>query len=72
MVPGPGAGPPIEVAADVVEPLGADTLVFSQAGDRELVARVPPSTARRRGDRLRLHPEIARMHLFDPETEARI
>jgi multiple sugar transport system ATP-binding protein len=72
VAPGPGAGPPIEVAADVVEPLGADTLVFFQAGDRELVARVPPGTARRRGDRLQLHPEIARMHLFDPATQARI
>jgi multiple sugar transport system ATP-binding protein len=72
VVPGPDAGPPIDVAAEVVEPLGADTLVFFNAGGREMVARVPPGTARRRGDRVRLHPEVARMHLFDPSTEARI
>jgi multiple sugar transport system ATP-binding protein len=72
VAPGPNTGPPIEIAADVVEPLGADTLVFFNTGGREMVARVPPGAARRRGDRVRLHPEISRMHLFDPSTEARI
>jgi multiple sugar transport system ATP-binding protein len=72
MASGPTSAPPIEIAADVVEPLGADTLVFFNLAGRELVARVPPGAARRRGDRLRLHPEVSRMHLFDPSTEARI
>jgi multiple sugar transport system ATP-binding protein len=72
VVPGPGTGPPIEIAAEVVEPLGADTLVFFNTAGREMVARVPPGAARRRGDRVRLHPEVSRMHLFDPSTEARI
>ncbi len=70
--PGPNSGPPIDIAADVVEPLGADTLVFFNTGGREMVARVPPGAARRRGDRVRLHPELSRIHLFDPSTEARI
>jgi ABC-type sugar transport system ATPase subunit len=72
VAPGPNSGPPVEVAAEVVEPLGADTLVFFNAGGREMVARVPPGAARRRGDRVRLHPELTRIHLFDPATEARI
>ena len=63
---------PIDIVADVVEPLGADTLVFFNTGGREMVARVPPGAARRRGDRVRLHPDVSRMHLFDPSTEARI
>jgi multiple sugar transport system ATP-binding protein len=71
-VPGPTAGPPIEVAVEVVEPLGADTLVFFTTGGREMVARVAPGAARRRGDRVRLHPEVSHMHLFDPNTEHRI
>ena len=45
---------------------------FFTAGGREMVARVPPGAARRRGDRVRLHPEVSHMHLFDPSTEARI
>jgi multiple sugar transport system ATP-binding protein len=72
VLPGPNSGPPIDIAADVVEPLGADTLVFFNTGGREMVARVPPGAARRRGDRVRLHPELSRIHLFDPSTEARI
>jgi len=72
VAPGPDTAPPIEIAAEVVEPLGADTLVFFTAGGRELVARVPPGAARRRGDRVRLHPDVSRIHLFDPATEARI
>jgi multiple sugar transport system ATP-binding protein len=69
---GPETAAPIDIAADVVEPLGADTLVFFNTGGREMVARVPPGAARRRGDRVRLHPDVSRMHLFDPSTEARI
>jgi len=72
VAPGPDTAPPIDIAADVVEPLGADTLVFFNTGGRELVARVPPGAARRRGDRVRLHPNLSRMHLFDPATQARI
>ena len=72
VAPGPTTAPPIDIAADVVEPLGADTLVFFSAGGREMVARVPPGAARRRGDHVRLHPDLSRMHLFDPATEARI
>jgi multiple sugar transport system ATP-binding protein len=72
VMPGPNSGPPIDIAAEVVEPLGADTLVFFNTGGREMVARVPPGAARRRGDRVRLHPELSRIHLFDPSTEARI
>ena len=62
----------VEVAASVVEPLGADTLVFFEISGLEMVARVPPEAARDTGDCVRLRPDLRRMHLFDPATGARI
>jgi len=62
----------VEVAASVVEPLGSDTLVFFEISGLEMVARVPPEAARDTGDRIRLRPDLRRMHLFDPATGTRI
>jgi multiple sugar transport system ATP-binding protein len=61
-----------EVVASVVEPLGADTLAFFEIAGSEMVARVPPDAVRNSGDRLRLRPDLRRMHLFDPATGKRI
>jgi multiple sugar transport system ATP-binding protein len=65
-------GRAIEAAASVVEPLGADTLVFFEIAGHEMVGRVPPQAARAAGDRVLLVPDLDHMHLFDPETEKRI
>jgi len=62
----------VEVAASVVEPLGSDTLVFFEISGLEMVARLPPEAARHPGDRVRLRPDLRRMHLFDPASGARI
>jgi|SRR5689334_8455178 len=62
----------IEVAASLVEPLGTDTLVFFEISGLEMVARLPPEAVRNAGDRVRLRPDLRRMHLFDPATGARI
>jgi multiple sugar transport system ATP-binding protein len=67
-----GDGSAFEVVASVVEPLGADTLVFFDLAGSEMVARVPPDAARNSGDRLRLRPDLRRAHLFDPGTGKRI
>jgi len=62
----------VQVAVSVIEPLGADTLVFFEISGLEMVARVPPEAARDTGDRVRLRPDLRRMHLFDPATGTRI
>ncbi len=62
----------LEVTVSVVEPLGADTLAYFEVARHEMVARVPPEAARNSGDRLRLRPDLRRMHLFDPATGKRI
>ena len=56
----------------LVEPLGADTLVFFEISGLEMVARLPPEAARGTGDRVRLRLDLRRMHLFDPATGTRI
>jgi multiple sugar transport system ATP-binding protein len=58
-------GPALDVTAEVVEPLGSDTLVFFAIGASELVARLPPSLPIRPGDTVRLWPDLDRLHLFD-------
>jgi multiple sugar transport system ATP-binding protein len=51
---------------EVVEPLGAETLVYCRAGGHRAVARVHPDMAVGRGDHVTLIPEAAHMHFFDP------
>ncbi len=57
-------GLPAEV--EVVEPLGAETLVYCRSGEHRAVARIDPETRIGRGDRVTLIPEAAHLHFFDP------
>ncbi len=58
----------LHVRPEVIEPLGSDTLVFFSIKSQEVVARLPPRTIRTEADKLRLFPDLERMHLFDPRT----
>jgi multiple sugar transport system ATP-binding protein len=51
---------------EVVEPLGAETLVYCRAGNHRAVARVHPDLAVMRGDRVTLSPIAEHIHFFDP------
>jgi ABC-type sugar transport system ATPase subunit len=64
----PGDGPALEAPVEVVEPLGSDTLVVLAVAGRELIARLPPHLPVRPGERLKLWPDLDRMHLFDAAT----
>jgi multiple sugar transport system ATP-binding protein len=66
--PGEDGAARLEVIAEVIEPLGSDTLVFFEVGAREMVARLPPDRAYATGQPLTLHPDLARLHLFDART----
>jgi ABC-type sugar transport system ATPase subunit len=59
-------------AAVVVEPLGSDTVVSLDVGGHPLIARVPPKTVRRAGERVALAIDAANIHLFDHATERRL
>ncbi|MEO7854419.1 MAG: sn-glycerol-3-phosphate ABC transporter ATP-binding protein UgpC [Rubrivivax sp.] len=60
------------VRAEVIEPLGSDTLVFFSIGRREVVARLPPSTRVASGDTIHLSIDAAQLHLFDGGSEKAI
>jgi ABC-type sugar transport system ATPase subunit len=50
----------------VVEPLGAETLVYCRTGEHRAVARIDPEVPVGRGDKVTLVPESAHLHFFDP------
>jgi multiple sugar transport system ATP-binding protein len=62
------------MAAEVLfmEPMGADTLGWFQAGEHRLSARLVPRVARGIGGRVRLSLLSDHVSLFDPSSEARL
>ncbi|WP_016854510.1 sn-glycerol-3-phosphate import ATP-binding protein UgpC [Halomonas smyrnensis] len=64
----------LSVRVELVEPLGADTLVHArlEGQDDPVVARVDGIRAVAEGDSLALRPDAGRLHLFDPETGQRL
>ena len=59
----------MDVVVDVVEPLGAEVLMYmSGAGAKQVVGRFDPNHRARVGDRLTVGFEQDHLHLFDPET----
>ncbi len=67
----PGGGS-ILLEVELVEPLGADTLVHGRLHGAELTARLPSHAECAPGQRLSLTIEPENLHLFDAETGKRI
>ena len=65
-----GEGLPAEVV--VVEPTGADTQLFCRFNGQEVTSLVRERVDCRAGDHIRLVPDLARAHLFDVATGARL
>jgi multiple sugar transport system ATP-binding protein len=55
----------MQAVVEVVEPLGADTLVFTRMSGHPVVARVRPDIRPKPGDTVELRFNLARSHLFD-------
>jgi multiple sugar transport system ATP-binding protein len=63
----------IRATVDVVEPLGAETIVIASVdGDQSVVARVDPHVPLAAGDQVELLVDPHKMHAFDLETEQNI
>ena len=60
----------VDATVDVVEPLGAETLLHFRVGDVKSVVRVAAGIAIRPGAPLQLHADLGRAHCFDPQTGA--
>jgi multiple sugar transport system ATP-binding protein len=67
-----GATARIEGVIDMLEPLGSDILVTVQAGGASLTARCTDKGQFRPGQKLVLHFDPARLHLFDSKTQTRL
>jgi multiple sugar transport system ATP-binding protein len=60
----------VDSTVEVVEPLGNEILLDVRAGAHLMVARVDPATRVKVHDSVRLALDPARLHFFDPKTEA--
>jgi len=67
---GSGGGLPAEVV--VVEPTGADTQLYCRVNRQEVTATIRDRASCRPGDHIVLAPDLARAHLFDAESGARL
>ncbi len=65
-----GLTAPVEVELDVIEPMGNEIILYGHAGPHNLVARIPPEQVPEAGQRVTLHADLGRLHLFDTESEA--
>jgi multiple sugar transport system ATP-binding protein len=69
---GEGQGLPVDVTVEIVETLGNELVVHARAGDAALVYPEDPHRAPAVGARVRIHLDLAHLHLFDARTELRI
>jgi len=72
LVPSPAADSAISGTVEMVEELGADTLVHVAAGKGVVIARLPHGTHMALGSELSLAAPPERIYLFDAATGARI
>ena len=70
-----GGQPPglcFDAMVEVVERLGAESLLDLQVGEQTMVAAVEPNVRAKRGDKLRFAVRPERLHFFDSGSEAAI
>ena len=60
---------PVPALADVIEPLGSDTLTLCRVEDQELTARLTPGRVSKSGDFVELSIDPAQIHLFNDQGE---
>src|ERR1700761_3139131 len=59
----------IQAPVEVVEPTGAETITIVRIGSREVLARFEPDAAPAVGETVTLAVDMAKVCLFDPETQ---
>ena len=73
LTPAEGGGDGLMMTAEAVEPLGADTLVHGRLEDGQILTiRLPGTPSFDEGARIALTLDAANLHLFDPESGARL
>ena len=73
LLEGPDTAGTIDAQVTLIEPMGADTLIFCMIdGKHEVSVRVPCHIRVRDGENLKLKPRPDSLHLFDPENGHRL
>ena len=62
----------VKSVVEVVEPLGAETVIIASVGDDQIVARLEPYAQVKAGDKVTLIANPNKIQAFDLETEANI
>ncbi|BAB04859.1 sn-glycerol-3-phosphate ABC transporter ATP-binding protein UgpC [Halalkalibacterium halodurans] len=65
-------GSKITAHIEVAELTGAETVLYSQLSDQEIIARVDSRSDIQSGDKVELALDMNKCHFFDPESELRI
>jgi multiple sugar transport system ATP-binding protein len=68
----PLAGPSLPAVVEIDEHLGADSLLWLKAGEKDLCVRVPVEGRLPAGTKVHLGLDISKASLFDAKTEQRI
>jgi multiple sugar transport system ATP-binding protein len=67
-----GSDASLEVTAEVVDPLGSDTLVLTRVGGAKFWLRMDGQSAIKSGDRLRIGISAKDASIFDADNEQRL
>ncbi|MEI6181173.1 MAG: TOBE domain-containing protein, partial [Chloroflexales bacterium] len=59
----------LTTTVNVTEPLGAEVYAYVENGGKEFIGRLDPRTTARPGSTVDIVLDMAKMHLFDRETE---
>jgi multiple sugar transport system ATP-binding protein len=58
-----------KAVVEVIEPLGAEIILEMSKGEHNFTARVDPHSRSKLNEEVSVYFDMAKMHLFDPETE---
>ncbi len=59
----------VDAYVEVTELMGAEIYLYLVIGETKLTARVSPRSSSRAGDTIKIGLDVARMHIFDKDTE---
>lgn len=59
----------VEADVEVTELMGAETYLYLSCEGNSITARVEPTSTAKTGDRIKIAFDLAKLHLFDKETE---
>ena len=59
----------IDADVDLAELMGSEIFLYLTSGETKLVAKVPPRSGAKDGDRIKIAIDCTKIHLFDKETQ---